>query len=57
VFLGGYLGPSFLPGVVWLVAKCLVLFLGVLWIRWSLLRMRIDQAIRLNWMIFFPRRS
>ena len=54
VFLGGYLGPSFLPGVVWLVAKCLFLFLLVLWIRWSLLRMRIDQAIRLNWMVLLP---
>ena len=54
VFLGGYLGPAFLPGVVWLLLKILVLFLGVLWIRWSLLRVRIDQALRLNWMVLLP---
>ena len=54
VFLGGYLGPSFLPGFVWLTGKCVVLFLIILWIRWSLMRMRIDQAIRLNWMILLP---
>jgi NADH-quinone oxidoreductase subunit H len=54
VFLGGYLGPAFLPGPVWLIVKCLVLFVLVLWIRWSLMRLRIDQAIRLNWMILLP---
>jgi NADH-quinone oxidoreductase subunit H len=54
VYFGGYLGPSFLPGPVWLIVKCLVLFLGILWIRWSLLRLRIDQAIALNWMVLLP---
>jgi len=54
VFLGGYLGPSFLPGFFWLGAKCGVLFLMILWIRWSLMRLRIDQAIRINWIILFP---
>jgi NADH-quinone oxidoreductase subunit H len=54
VFLGGYLGPAFLPGVVWLILKCLALFLVILWVRWSLMRMRIDQAIRLNWVILLP---
>jgi NADH-quinone oxidoreductase subunit H len=54
VFLGGYLGPSFLPGIVWLVAKILAVFLLVLWIRWSLLRVRIDQALRLNWLVLLP---
>jgi NADH-quinone oxidoreductase subunit H len=54
VFFGGYLGPAFLPGPVWLIAKCVGLFLLILWIRWSLMRLRIDQAIRLNWMILLP---
>jgi NADH-quinone oxidoreductase subunit H len=54
VFLGGYLGPAFLPGVVWLTLKCVALFLLILWIRWSLMRMRIDQAIRINWMFLLP---
>jgi len=54
VFLGGYLGPAFLPGVVWLMLKCVILFVLILWIRWSLMRMRIDQAIRINWMFLLP---
>jgi NADH-quinone oxidoreductase subunit H len=54
VFLGGYLGPAFLPGFVWLTGKCVVLFLVILWIRWSMLRLRIDQAIRINWMFLLP---
>ncbi len=54
VFLGGYIGPSFLPGVVWLILKCVVLFLLILWIRWSLMRLRIDQAIRINWVVLLP---
>jgi NADH-quinone oxidoreductase subunit H len=54
VFFGGYLGPAFLPGFVWLLLKSVVLFVGVLWIRWSLMRVRIDQALRLNWLVLFP---
>jgi NADH-quinone oxidoreductase subunit H len=54
VFLGGYLGPAFLPGFVWLTGKCVVMFVLILWIRWSLMRMRIDQAIRINWMVLLP---
>jgi NADH-quinone oxidoreductase subunit H len=54
VFLGGYVGPSFLPGPVWLLLKMFALFLLVLWVRWSFLRLRIDQAIALNWKILFP---
>ena len=54
VFFGGYLGPAFLPGFVWLTGKCVILFLFILWIRWSLMRMRIDQAIRIMWMFLLP---
>ncbi len=54
VFLGGYLGPSFLPGPVWLLLKTLAVFCLVLWVRWSLLRMRIDRVLRLNWLVLFP---
>jgi NADH-quinone oxidoreductase subunit H len=54
IFFGGYLGPAFLPGFVWLVLKSLALFGLVLWVRWSFLRVRIDQAMRLNWHFLFP---
>jgi len=54
VFLGGYSGPSVLPGAVWLLLKTLALFVGVLWVRWSFLRLRIDQALHFNWKLLFP---
>lgn len=54
VFLGGYLGPSFLPGAVWLLLKTLAIFVLVLWVRWSFLRLRIDQALAINWKVLFP---
>jgi len=54
VFLGGYLGPAFLPGPVWLLLKMVSIFVVVLWVRWSFLRLRIDQALHINWKILFP---
>jgi NADH-quinone oxidoreductase subunit H len=54
VFLGGYLGPGWLPGPVWLLLKMLALFCVVLWVRWSFLRLRIDHALDLSWKILFP---
>ena len=54
VFLGGYNGPSFLPGAVWLLLKMTGIFVLILWIRWSFMRVRIDQALSLNWKILFP---
>ena len=54
VFLGGYNGPSFLPGAVWLLLKMVGIFVLILWIRWSFMRVRIDQALMINWKILFP---
>lgn len=54
VFLGGYLGPAFLPGWIWLLLKVVALFCVTLWVRWTLLRFRIDHALKLNWMVLFP---
>lgn len=53
IFLGGYLGPG-LPGIFWLLVKALGVFLLILWIRWSFVRLRIDQALALNWKYLFP---
>jgi NADH-quinone oxidoreductase subunit H len=54
VFFGGYLGLPFVPGFVALFLKSVLLFIAVLWIRWSLMRVRIDQALRLNWVVLLP---
>ena len=47
-------GPGRLPGAVWLLLTAPALFVLVLWVRWSFLRVRIDQAMRLNWRLLFP---
>ena len=54
LFFGGYAGPAFLPGAVWLLLKTAALFCVVLWVRWSFLRLRIDQALAFNWKLLFP---
>lgn len=53
LFLGGWKGP-FLPGPVWFAIKSLALFLFILWIRWSYLRLRIDQLLKFSWKFLFP---
>ncbi|MEI8259378.1 MAG: NADH-quinone oxidoreductase subunit NuoH [Deltaproteobacteria bacterium] len=53
LFLGGYDGP-FAPGLHWMVAKTLVLFAVVYWIRWSMLRFRSDQLMALCWKWLTP---
>ncbi len=53
LFFGGPLGPL-LPGGLWIAIKTLAVFLGILWIRWSFLRIRIDQLMMLNWKILTP---
>ena len=41
-------------GTIHLWLGYILLFLLVLWIRWSFLRLRIDQALSINWKILFP---
>jgi NADH-quinone oxidoreductase subunit H len=53
LFLGGWKGP-FLPGPMWFAIKSLALFLFILWIRWSYVRLRIDQLLKFSWKFLFP---
>jgi len=53
LFFGGWDGP-FAPGLHWMVAKTLLLFVAVYWIRWTLLRFRSDQLLKLCWMWLVP---
>ena len=41
-------------GPVWLAENSLALYMLVLWIRWSFLRVRNDQVLRLNCLFLFP---
>lgn len=54
LFLGGWDGPAFLPGIVWMLAKTAAVFLGITWIRWSLLRLRSDQLMAICWKYLVP---
>lgn len=53
LFLGGWDGP-FAPGVHWMVLKTVVLFASVYLVRWTLLRFRSDQLLRLCWHRLVP---
>jgi NADH-quinone oxidoreductase subunit H len=55
LFLGGWLGPG--PaglGPVWFILKSIVLFVLIIWIRWTFIRIRVDQILALSWKVFLP---
>lgn len=54
LFLGGYLGPSFLPGFVWTLIKVVAISLFVIVIRITAVRMRIDRVLRMGWLYMTP---
>jgi len=65
MFLGGWLSPfqgipgleglfSFVPGIVWLLAKTSLLLFLFLWFRATFPRYRYDQVMRLGWKVFIP---
>jgi len=53
LFLGGWRGP-FLPPVVWFLLKTYLLVFVIMWIRWTLPRLRIDQLTGLAWKFLIP---
>jgi len=53
LFLGGWKGP-FLPPVLWFLIKVLAVFLGIIWIRATIPRMRIDQVMGFAWKFLLP---
>jgi NADH-quinone oxidoreductase subunit H len=55
LFLGAWAGPG--PawlGPVWFLIKALGVFLLLTWIRWSFVRIRADQIIRVSWKLMLP---
>jgi NADH-quinone oxidoreductase subunit H len=55
LFLGGWLGPG--PtwlGPVWFVLKAVFVFLLVTWVRWSFVRIRVDQILAISWKVLLP---
>ncbi len=66
MFLGGWHGPWFsLPGLprevahglfglFWFLAKCYVLIFVMMWLRWTLARLRVDQLMDFAWKVLLP---
>ena len=57
LFLGGWLGPgSDLPfvGALWFLVKAMAIFLVVTWVRWSFVRIRVDQILAISWKLLLP---
>jgi len=55
LFLGAWSGPG--PewlGPAWFLLKMLFMFLVVTWIRWSFVRIRVDQILALSWKALLP---
>jgi len=55
LFLGAWSGPG--PeylGPLWFLLKAMFVFLLVTWIRWSFVRIRVDQILTLSWKALLP---
>ena len=53
LFLGGWEGPG-PDGLHWMMVKTLLLFALIFWVRWTILRYRQDQLIKVCWVYFLP---
>jgi NADH-quinone oxidoreductase subunit H len=54
LFFGGWLGPAFLPPIVWFLIKMFSFILFFILLRASLPRPRSDQLMALGWKILLP---
>jgi NADH-quinone oxidoreductase subunit H len=55
LFLGAWAGPG--PewlGPVWFIVKALIIFLLLTWVRWSFVRIRVDQILAISWKLLLP---
>ena len=54
LFLGGWQGPEFLPGMVWFAIKVMIMVLVYQWIGWTFPRLRIDHMLTFGWKVLLP---
>jgi NADH-quinone oxidoreductase subunit H len=54
LYFGGWLGPAFLPGVIWFVIKTFVFISLFILLRASMPRPRYDQLMEYGWKVLFP---
>jgi NADH-quinone oxidoreductase subunit H len=53
LFLGGWEGPL-LPGWLWFLAKSYALVIIIMWLRWTVPRVRVDQLMNFSWKVLLP---
>lgn len=60
LFMGGWqspLGnpdPLGIPGILWLLVKAFGFVLLLMWVRWTLPRLRMDQLMAMSWKLMIP---
>ncbi len=54
LFLGGWQGPAFLPGIFWFFLKAVLMVVIFQWVGWTFPRFRIDHQIAFGWKILLP---
>ena len=54
LFLGGWQGPSIIPDEIWFLLKAYLVFLIIEWMRWSNMRVRVDQLLNIGWKRLMP---
>ncbi len=54
LYFGGWLGPAFLPGVIWFILKTFVFISVFILLRASMPRPRYDQLMEYGWKVLFP---
>src|SRR6187397_899640 len=55
LFLGAWAGPGPIwLGPLWFLLKALFIFLLLTWVRWSFVRIRVDQILAISWRLLLP---
>jgi NADH-quinone oxidoreductase subunit H len=55
LFLGAWSGPGpAWAGPIWFLLKAMGIFLLVTWVRWSFVRIRVDQILQISWKLMLP---
>jgi NADH-quinone oxidoreductase subunit H len=53
LFFGAWEGP-FLPPALWFLVKTYAIILAIMWVRWTVPRLRIDQVMGFAWKLMVP---
>lgn len=55
LFLGAWAGPGPVwMGPIWFVLKALLVFVILTWVRWSFIRIKVDQILSVSWKLLLP---